>query len=54
MSAVYYIFIDAKNHQDAYFKLTSDEQKSVQYIEDEYGEIKTYNDILGKKVLIKL
>jgi hypothetical protein len=49
----YYIYINAKNHFDAYTKLSLDERKIVRHIEDECGNVKNVDEILQKNVLIK-
>jgi hypothetical protein len=54
LSAQYYIFVNASNYLEAYNKLTSSEKRYVQFIEDECGDRKTVNEILNKKVLLKL
>ncbi len=54
LAPYYYIYLDAKNHHDAYLKLSSDERSYACYIENEDGDKKTINEILGKKVLLKL
>lgn len=49
----YRVIVTAKNHRDAYFKLTEDERAYLLYIDNGYNK-KTKDEILNKKTLVKL